>query len=100
MELILDIPMLADHRDEGGGRPHQTGNVEAIATGDRRVLVRHPNRFHGYDRLGSRICAMRINISAPREPPERGLSAGAHDSKPVFKSPFTSLGIYLLYVPT
>jgi len=27
MELILDIPMLADHRDEGGGRPHQTGNV-------------------------------------------------------------------------
>jgi hypothetical protein len=23
MELILDIPMLADHRDEGGGRPPQ-----------------------------------------------------------------------------
>src|SRR5215831_17869548 len=54
MELILDIPMLADHRDEGGGRPPQTGNVEAIATGDRRVLGRHPHRFHGYDRLETR----------------------------------------------
>ena len=27
MELILNIPMLANHGDEGGGRPHQTGNV-------------------------------------------------------------------------
>jgi hypothetical protein len=51
MELILDIPMLADHRDEGRRRPHHGGKVEAVGTGDRRVLVRHPNRFHDNDGL-------------------------------------------------
>ena len=54
MELIFDILMLADHGDEGGGRPHQTGNIDAVVTGDRRVLVRHPNRFYGNDRLETR----------------------------------------------
>jgi len=51
MELILDIPMRADHRDEGRSRPHQAGKGEAVVTGDRRVLVRHPNRFHDNDGL-------------------------------------------------
>jgi len=30
MELMLDIPMLTNHGDEGGGRPHQTGEGEAV----------------------------------------------------------------------
>ena len=54
MELMLDIPMLADHRDEGRSRPYQAGQVAAVVTGDRRVLVRHPNRFHNHDRLEAR----------------------------------------------
>ena len=54
MQLILDIPMLADHRDEGRRRPDQARNIEAVVTGDRRVLVRHPNRFHDNDRLEAR----------------------------------------------
>jgi hypothetical protein len=54
MELLLDIPMLADHRDEGRSRPHQAGKGEAVVTGDRRVLVRHPNRFHDHDGLEAR----------------------------------------------
>src|ERR671924_2174029 len=45
MKLILNIPMLANHGDEGGGRPHQTGNVDAIVTRDRRLLMSHTNRF-------------------------------------------------------
>jgi hypothetical protein len=47
MELILDIPMLTNHGDEGRGRPWQTGKVEAVVTRDRRLLVGHPNGFHG-----------------------------------------------------
>jgi hypothetical protein len=38
--------MLANHRDEGGGRARQTGKVEAVVTGDGGVLMCHPNRFH------------------------------------------------------
>src|SRR6266545_1033269 len=51
MEFIFDIPMLTNHGDEGRGRPHQTGNIKALVTGDGRVLVRHPNRFYGDHRL-------------------------------------------------
>src|SRR5919204_5972485 len=54
MELMLDIPMLADHGDEGGGRPYQTGKGEAVVTGDRHVRVRHAHRFHDTDRLETR----------------------------------------------
>ena len=46
MQFILHIPMLANHRDEGGGRARQTGNVEAVVTRDGGVLMRHPNRFY------------------------------------------------------
>ena len=55
MELIFNIPMLADHRNEGRSRPYQAGKVEAVVTGDRRVLVRHPNRFYDNDRLEARL---------------------------------------------
>jgi len=51
MQRIVDIPMLANHRDEGRRRPYQTGKVEAVVTRDRRVLVRHPHRFHDHDGL-------------------------------------------------
>jgi len=51
MELILDIPMLANHRDKSVCRPPKAGNIEAVVTRNGRVLVRHPNRFHGNHRL-------------------------------------------------
>jgi hypothetical protein len=51
MELVLNVPMLADHGGAGGSRSYQTGKGEAVVTGDRRVLVRPPNRFHDHDRL-------------------------------------------------
>ena len=47
MQFIVNIPMLANHRDEGGSRARQTGNVETVVTRDWRLLMRHPNRFHG-----------------------------------------------------
>ena len=52
MELLLTIPMLANHGDEGGGRPHQTGNGDAVVTRDRRLL-RSPTKgcddHHGWE---------------------------------------------------
>jgi hypothetical protein len=51
VELILDIPMLPNHRDEGRGGPHETGEVEAIVTRDRGLLVSHPDSFHRNHRL-------------------------------------------------
>ena len=51
VELLLDIPMLTNHRDEGRGGPHQTGNIEAVVTRDGGLLVSHPNRFHSNHRL-------------------------------------------------
>ena len=51
MKFVLNVPMLAHHRDEGSGRAHQTGNVEAVVTGDGRLLVRHANRFDANHRL-------------------------------------------------
>src|SRR5262249_8986494 len=54
MQLILDIPMLTNHGDKGGGGPYQTGQVEAVVTRDGGVLVRRPNRFHGNNRLEAR----------------------------------------------
>ena len=51
MQLILDMPMLANHHGKSVSGPHQTRKVEAVVTRDRCVLVRRPNRFHGNDRL-------------------------------------------------
>src|SRR5215470_19365473 len=51
MQLILDIPMLPNHGDEGRGGPHQTGQVEAVLTRDRGLLVRHPDGFYGNHRV-------------------------------------------------
>src|SRR5919108_4343760 len=60
MELILNIPMLANHGDEGGGRSHQTRNVDAIVTRDRRLLMRYPNRFDDNHGLEPRpVCQLR-----------------------------------------
>ena len=39
--------MLPNHRGKGLSGPHQTRNVEAVVTGDRRVLVCRTNRVHG-----------------------------------------------------
>ena len=46
MQLVFDIPMLADHRDEGGGRPYHAGKIEVVVTRDRGLLVGYPNSFH------------------------------------------------------
>jgi hypothetical protein len=51
MQLILDMPMLANHPAIRVSGPHQTRPVEAVVTRDGRVLVRRPHRFHGNDRL-------------------------------------------------
>jgi hypothetical protein len=54
MELILDIPMVPNHGAEGRGRPWQTGKVDAVVTRHRRLLVGHPNGFHGNHCLQAR----------------------------------------------
>src|SRR5215471_10100453 len=51
MQLILDMPVLANHRGKRVSGPHQTRQVEAGVTRDGRELVRRSNRFHGNDRL-------------------------------------------------
>src|SRR5499427_10883982 len=51
MQLILDMPMLANHHGKSVSGPHQTRQVEAVVTRDGRVLVRRSNRFYGNDRL-------------------------------------------------
>jgi hypothetical protein len=45
MELVLNIPMLANHRDENSRRPYEARNVDAIVTGDGSARVGRPNRF-------------------------------------------------------
>ena len=54
MQLVLNVPMLTNHTDEGGGRSPQTGNVDAVVTRDRRPLMRHPNRFDDNHRVETR----------------------------------------------
>ena len=54
MQFLLNIPMLAYHRDKGGGRARQTGNVEAVVARDRGVLMGHPNRFYSNHGLQTR----------------------------------------------
>ena len=52
MELILDMPMLANHRNEVGSRPYQASKVDMVVTRHRGLLVGHPNRFddhHGFE---------------------------------------------------
>ena len=51
MQLVFDIPILANHGDKSVRRPHEASNIEAVVTGDRRVLVSSTNRFHGNHRL-------------------------------------------------
>ncbi len=51
MELILDVPMLANHRDEGGGRAADAGNVDTIITGDWCTSIGRTNSFHDNHRL-------------------------------------------------
>ena len=43
MQLIFDVPMLANHPDKRVRRPPQTGNIKTVITGDWGLLVRHPN---------------------------------------------------------
>ena len=54
MSRILALPMLPNHPDKGVGGLHQTRKVEAVVTGDRRVPVCCPNRFHGNYRVEAR----------------------------------------------
>ena len=51
MELILDVPMLANHRDEGGGRAADAGNIDTIITGDWCTSIGRTNSFHDNHRL-------------------------------------------------
>jgi hypothetical protein len=51
MELILDVPRLANHPDKSGGRPDETGNVDALVTRDGRIAVGHTNGFDDNHRL-------------------------------------------------
>ena len=54
MQFVLNVPMLTNHGDKGGGRPHQTGNINAVVTRDGRLLMRHPNRFDDNHRFETR----------------------------------------------
>ena len=51
MQLVLNIPMLADHARKDVSRPHQTGHREAVVTRDGGLRVGHPHRFHSNHRL-------------------------------------------------
>src|SRR5262249_32651394 len=46
--------MLAYHGDEGGGRPYETRNVDAVVTGDSGPGIGSPDRFDNNRRLQSR----------------------------------------------
>src|SRR5215510_14165644 len=46
MEFMLHIPMLAHHRDTGGGRARQTGNGDAVVARDRGMLLGPPHRCY------------------------------------------------------
>jgi hypothetical protein len=67
--------MLASHRDKSVRRPPKAGNIEAVVTRDGRVLVRHPNRFHGNHGLQTRpSCRFRKGCEVgdgPDPPPHR-----------------------------
>jgi hypothetical protein len=43
--------MLAYHGDEGGGRPYETRNVDAVVTGDSGPGIGSPDRFDNNRRL-------------------------------------------------
>lgn len=51
MELILDVPMLANHRDEGCGRAADAGNIDAIVTRNGSIAVGHPNGLDDHHRV-------------------------------------------------
>src|SRR5262249_14407491 len=45
MELVLNVPMLANHRYEDRRRPYEACNIDAIVTGDGSTRVSGPDRF-------------------------------------------------------
>ena len=45
MELIFNIPMLTNHRNEDRSRPYEARNVDAVVTSNGRTLVGSPDRF-------------------------------------------------------
>ena len=51
MQFILNIPMLANHRDEGCGRAADAGNIDTIITGDWCTSIGRTNSFHDNHRL-------------------------------------------------
>src|SRR5262249_44020826 len=51
MELVLNIPMLANHRDEGRRRPYEACNIDAVITGNDSARIGRTNGFHDNDRL-------------------------------------------------
>src|SRR5215471_21517297 len=77
MQLMLNIPMLANHRDAGGGRAHQTGKVEAVVTRDRGLLVGRPNGFHSNHRLQAWPWLQRWQGSYVCHPPDSSAHATA-----------------------
>src|SRR5437870_6829399 len=54
MQLILTIPMLANHRHEDRRRPYEARNVDAIIAGNGSARGGGPNRFDDNHRLESR----------------------------------------------
>ena len=51
MELVLTIPVLANHRDEGRRRPYEACNIAAVSTGNDSARIGRTNGFHDNDRL-------------------------------------------------
>jgi hypothetical protein len=54
MQRMLTIPMLANHRHDGCGRPYEARHIEAVVTGDRRTRRGRPKRFDHHHRLQAR----------------------------------------------
>src|ERR671932_854908 len=51
MQLVLNVPMLAYHGDEGSSRPYDTRNVDAVVTGDSGPSIGSTDRFDDNSRL-------------------------------------------------
>src|SRR5919202_5976961 len=51
MSFILNIPMLANHRDKSSGGSYEARNVDAVVTGNASARVGRTNRFDDNHRL-------------------------------------------------
>src|SRR5207245_5196502 len=70
MQLILNIPMLTNHRDEVTGRSDEARNVDPVVTGNGRTWRSGTNRFDDNHRLEVRPLRQRRKNRSVRYGPD------------------------------